>query len=74
MTLLETQLTPQARRAAATGAWYNKQRPTLSDTLAAVRRGIWREMGLVTSSRAANMKKLRPALRDAITYAPCQAA
>jgi hypothetical protein len=74
VTLLGKQLTPQARRAAATSAWYRKQRPTFADTLAAVRREIWREQGFVTSSRAANMKKLRPALRNAITYALCQAA
>jgi len=74
VTLLGNKLTPQARRAAATSAWYHKQRPTFSDTLAAVRRDIWREQGFVTSSRAANMKKLRPALRNAITYALCQAA
>jgi len=74
VTLLGKQLTPQARRATATSAWYHKQRPTFADTLAAVRRDIWREQGFVTSNKAANMKKLRPALRNAITYALCQAA
>ncbi len=74
VTLLGKQLTPQDRRTVATSAWYHKQRPTFADTLAAVRRDIWREQGFVTSSRTANMKKLRPALRNAITYALCQAA
>jgi len=74
VTLLGKQLTPQARRTTATSAWYRKQRPTFADTLAAVRREIWREQGFVTSSRAANMQKLPPALRNAITYALCQAA
>ena len=74
VTLLGKKLTPRARRATATSAWYRKQRPTFADTLAAVRRDIWREQGFVTSSRAANMKKLRPALRNTITYALCQAA
>ena len=74
VTLLGKKLTPRARRAAATSAWYRKQRPTFADTLAAVRRDIWREQGFVTSSRAANMQKLRPALRNAITYALCHAA
>ncbi len=74
VTLLGKKLTPRARRATATSAWYRKQRPTFADTLAAVRRDIWREQGFVTSSRAANMQKLRPALRNAITYALCQAA
>ena len=74
VTLLGQQLTPQARRATANSAWYHKQRPTFSDTLAAVRREIWREQGFVTSARTTDMQKLRPALRNAITYALCQAA
>ena len=78
VTLLGRQLTPHARRAAATSAWYRKQRPTFSDTLAAVRREIWREVwreqGFVTSRCAADMTKLRPALQSAITYALCHAA
>jgi hypothetical protein len=74
VTLLAGRLTPQARRVNATSAWYRKQRPTFSDTLAAVRREIWREQGFVTSRSPSNMRKLRPALRNGITYALCQAA
>ena len=74
VTLLGKQLAPQTRRATATSAWYRKQQPTFSDTLAAVRRELWREQGFVTSARATNMRKLRPALRRAITYALCHAA
>jgi len=74
VTLLGKQLTPYARRATATSAWYRKPRPTFSDTLAAVRREIWREQGFATSTRTNNMTKLRPALRNAITYALCHAA
>ena len=74
VTLLGKQLTPRARRATATTAWYRKQRPTFSDTLAAVRREIWREQGFVTSGRAANTRKLRTSLRSGIAYALCQAA
>jgi len=74
VTLLGKQLTPQARRATAISAWYRKQRPTFSDTLAAVRREVWREQGFVTSARTTDMRKLRPALHNAITYPPCQAA
>ena len=72
--LLAAQLTPQARRAVATSAWYRKQRPTFSDTLAAVRREIWREQGFVTSRTTSDVRKLRPALRDGIAYALCHAA
>ena len=72
--LLGRQLTPPAHRATATSAWYRKQRPTFSDTLAAVRRELWREQGFVTSRTAASRRKLRPELRDGITYAPCHDA
>ena len=74
VTLLGRQLTPHARRAAATSTWYRKQMPTFSDTLAAVRRACWREQGFVTSRNASDLRKLRPALRNAITYALCHAA
>ena len=74
VTLLGKQLTPRTRRAAATTAWYRKQRPTFSDTLAAVRREIWREQGFVTSRTTSDMRKLQPALQDGIAYALCHAA
>ena len=74
VTLLAAQLTPQARQAVATSAWYRKRRPTLSDTLAAVRREFWREQGFAMSHPASNIQKLRPALREGITYALCNAA
>ena len=72
--LLGRQLAPQTRRATATSAWYRKRHPTFSDTLAAVRGEPWREQGFITSARATNTQKLRPALRNAITYALCHAA
>jgi len=74
VTLLRKQLTPYARRATATSAWYRKQRPTFADTLAAVRWDIWQERGFGISSRTARMTKLRPAILNAITYALCHAA
>jgi hypothetical protein len=39
-----------------------------------VRRQIWAEQGLITSRHSAETAKLRPALRDGITYALCHAA
>lgn len=74
VTLLAARLSPQARLAVATAAWYRKKRPTFADTLAAVRREIWREQGFLTSQIAPEVKKLRPALLDGITYALCHAA
>lgn len=51
VTLLASQLRPSEQEAAASSAWYRKQRPTFSDTLAAVRRQIWRGQGFLTSRR-----------------------
>ena len=74
VTLLAAQLSPKARGAVLTAAWYRKRHPTFSDTLAAVRRHTWQEQGFLTSRRAGNMRKLRPALRHGIAYALCHAA
>lgn len=41
VTLLADQLEPARRRSVATRAWYREQRPTFSDTLAAVVHHTW---------------------------------
>jgi hypothetical protein len=46
VTLLAAQLGQRARLRALTCAWYRKPRPTFSETLAIVRRHIWREQGV----------------------------
>lgn len=74
VTLLAARLRPMEREAAASSAWYRKPRPTFSDTLAAVRRHIWREQGLLTSRRNRHVVKPRPALQRALAYAICHAA
>jgi hypothetical protein len=74
VTLLATQLRPAEREAAASSAWYRKRRPTFSDTLAAVRRHIWREQGLFMSRRNRDATKPRSALQNALAYAICHAA
>ena len=74
VTLLAARLSPRARLAVATAAWYRKKHPAFADTLAAVRREIWREQGFFTSYPAPDVRKLRPALRNAVTYALCHAA
>jgi hypothetical protein len=51
-----------------------KTHPTFSDTLAAVRRQVWAEQGLITSRHPVETAKLRPALREGIAYALCHAA
>ena len=74
VTLLAMRLDPRVRRQASVTAWYRKKHPTFSDALAAVRRQIWAEQGLITSRRSTNPTKLRPTLREGITYALCHAA
>jgi hypothetical protein len=74
VTLLAARLSPGARLAVATAAWYRKKHPTFADTLAAVRREVWRKQGFLTSHPASEMRKLPPALCEGITYALCHAA
>ena len=74
VTLLAARLGHRARLRVSAAAWYRKEHPTFSDTLAAVRRQIWAEQGLLTSRHAAKAAKLRPALRHGIAYALCHAA
>jgi hypothetical protein len=74
VTLLAARLGRQARSAVGASAWYRKPRPTFADTLAAVRRQLWREQGLLLSWRQTEARKLRPSLRHGIAYALCHAA
>ena len=66
VTLLADRLESAERRCAATTAWYHKQHPTFSDTLAAVRRPIRQEQGLLTSRRQNYGIKPCPALQRAM--------
>ena len=74
VTLLAARLGQQARSRASRTAWYHKQQPTFVDALAAVRRQIWAEQGLIISRHPAKVAKLRPGLREGIAYALCHAA
>jgi len=74
VTLLAACLSRRASLPVSAAAWYRKQRPTFADTLAAVRRQVWREQGFLTSRHASKPTKLRPALRDGIVHALCYAA
>ena len=74
VTLLATKLRAAERRSTAGSAWYHKEQPTFSDTLALVRRHLWREQGFAMSRRSRNSAKLKPALQKAIVYALCNAA
>jgi hypothetical protein len=74
VTLLAARLDRHARSTVQIDAWYRKPRPTFTDALAAVRRQFWREQGLLLSGRQAEVRKLRPTLRNGIAYALCHAA
>jgi hypothetical protein len=74
VTLLATRLNRHASLRVSPAAWYRKQRPTFADTLAAVRRQVWREQGFLASRTSSKPTKLRPALRDGIVHALCYAA
>ena len=74
VTLLAARLRTAEREAVASSAWYRKPRPTFNDTLAAVRRHIWREQGLVTSRQITQIPKPHPDLQRALAYAICHAA
>ncbi len=74
VTLLAARLRARDRRRVATAAWYAKPRPSFADALAAVRRALWREQGLVTSPRRGYKTKRRFALPAPWAYALCHAA
>jgi hypothetical protein len=74
VTLLAARLRASERQTVTTSAWYCKTLPTFSDTLAVVRRHIWREQGFLMSRRGSNVAKPKPALQKAIVYALCHAA
>ncbi|MFC7556681.1 hypothetical protein ACFQU7_37375 [Pseudoroseomonas wenyumeiae] len=74
VTLLAAQLRASERNAAASSAWYRKEHPTFSDTLAAVRRHIWCEQGFLTSWHSGHGAKPRRALQHAWAYDLCHAA
>jgi DDE superfamily endonuclease len=74
VTLLAARLDHRARLRVSAAAWYRKKRPTFSDTLAAVRRQIWTEQGLIISRQSAEPPKIAPALREGILHALCHAA
>jgi hypothetical protein len=74
VTLLAAQLGQRSRTAVWIDSWYRKSHPTFADALAAVRRQIWSEMGLLTSRYRHKMSKPSQALQRGLVYALCQAA
>ena len=67
--LFADRLVPATRCAVSTAAWYRKQRPTFADTLAAVRREIWKAQGFSMSRKGSRRAKTRAAFSQ--RYLPC---
>jgi hypothetical protein len=57
--LFASQLAPRTRCAVWTAAWYHKQQPTFADTLAAVRREIWKAQGFSISRKIPDRQNAR---------------
>jgi len=74
VTLLAAQLGQRACLAVQADRWYRKPRPTFTDALAAVRRHIWQETGLLPSRRSRDIAKPPRALQRCLSYALCYAA
>jgi hypothetical protein len=74
VTLLAAQLGQRPRTAVWIDSWYRKSHPTFADALAAVRRQVWSEMGLLTSRYRHKMSKPSQALQRGLVYALYQAA
>jgi DDE superfamily endonuclease len=72
--LLGNRLSPRARRAVATAAWYRKTQPTFADTLATVRKEIWTAQGFPMWRSRSDSRQLPSRLREGIAYALCHAA
>jgi hypothetical protein len=73
VTLLAKPLFEQGFVAIRTAAWYDKQAPTFSDTIALVRRYLWHAQSLSMSDKSADMIKIPRALflrlADTLSYA-----
>jgi hypothetical protein len=72
--LTAKQLVPQDSPMTRHAAWYTKDNPTFSDTIALVRRSLWREGVYGRSGNQHDMVKIPRALFDRLTDTVCYAA
>jgi hypothetical protein len=72
--LTAKQLAPQDGLMTRHAAWYAKDNPTFSDTIALVRRLLWSEAIYGASGRRGDMLKIPRALFDRLTETVCYAA
>jgi hypothetical protein len=74
VTLMASNLAKAGKVPIRTAAWYEKERPTFSDTIALVRREIWRSRIISTSGAKGDNEKFSPTLLERFTEALCYAA
>lgn len=74
VTLTARQLGPQDDLMTRHAAWYAKDGPTFSDTIALVRRSLWSEAIYGTSESRGDMLKIPRALFERLTETVCYAA
>ena len=74
VTLTARQLMPQESLVTRHAAWYAKDSPTFSDTIALVRRSLWSEGIYGGSGNPHDMVKIPRALFDRLTETVCYAA
>lgn len=74
VTLMAHRLHSEGRMELRQAVWYQKEVPTFSDALAAVRRCLWREQHFVISGRATETLQIPKALFERLTETLCYAA
>lgn len=74
VTMLAQALANEKKLSLRSAAWYDKQTPTFSDAIAAVRRYLWADQHFQTSKTEAEMIKLPRAFIERLTDTLCYAA
>jgi hypothetical protein len=74
VTLMGKRLIETGQAPVRTAAWYAKQRPTFSDTIALVRRCLWTDCHFSTSDSRSDLVKIPRSLLERFTDALCYAA
>jgi DDE superfamily endonuclease len=74
VTLIAAQLIGNQQAPVRMAAWYPKQRPTFSDTIALVRRSLWNADHCAISGTRLEIVKIPRSLFDRVTDALCYAA
>jgi len=74
VTLLAHQQKAQVSASVRITAWYDKPRPTFSDTLALVRKELWAQEIFCGSSRQSDMVKVPREFMERLTDAVCDSA